>query len=633
MSTEFQRSEGHVHTGAGDQWNLTVNLAEQVRRTRRGAGAWSETAFLNVRARFYSPEGFGDLREDMEVLKILVLKGKSGSGRRFAALELLHKSEYSRGLFYAPAVGDEDEEKLGNLKPEAGDRYLLDLSTMSREAFNLVARDVQPFFKLVLEAGARSVLILPDDCEPDADWQSFVRTVVPPDPVGAYKNHLRSIDIEFDDLDVAGVREHFQHAPMSDMDRLRELVQDARRADPTRDYRAWTTAALDALRDGAKDVAALLKDLSAGQQRALLLSASLFAGGSADGAWHAAKVLLGTLKYPENPDHPLDQSDLQEQLAVFGARIDQNRRLQFKKPLDAAIRAYLWDGYPALRSALAQWMSTLICGSKGPPSDIETVVTRFAEQHLRTRQTASLIGLIAALADAGAGDPAFLLLKQGLEHPEHGREFRVQTREWAKGTLSVGLGEVLIQACSEVIRDTYPDQGLVRLHHLARKPGPIGAMACREIAAQFGNDRLRRLIRALLSRMIDYPHERDPFVFVSVIDPFEITDAEGRPRPLVAEVLFRSHLTQVWRATLHVRPEGWRPCLDRWLSAAGLSHRDALLAILAEAPDDLATRSLLYSAALDWATARGGARQTVDDLLNRINTAQGISFAPRERTD
>ncbi len=638
MSTEFHRLRGAVHTGSGDQLNL-FQIIEQARaETRRGPGAWSETVFENVSARFYAPNGFGEIRKAMEELKIVVLKGNPGSGRRFAALELLRRSASSRGLFYAPAVGA-DDDRLEKLEPELGDRFLIDLSAMSREAFNLVTREIQPFFRSVLDAHARSVLILPDDCEPEADWQKYIQKVNPPDPVKAYWKHLRSIGIEYGEgLDEAGLRAHFRHAPMRDMDRLRERVADARAANPTLDFRAWTSAALDTLRAGGEEVAAILKTLTAGQQRALFLSASLFAGGSADGAWHATKVLLRTLKYPKNPDLPLDQIDLQQQLATFGAGIDQQRRLQFRKPLDAAIRDYLWDGYPALRASLAQWIEALVKGSQVlAPQDVALVVERFGRQHLRTGQIDSIKDLVSDLADGEkdlAMEQAFVLLKLGLSDLDHGRAFRRKIREWVTSSVSVGLGRVLIQACVEVIAETYPEQALVRLHHLARKPGPIGRSACDELAKLLARDGFSRLIRLLLFRMTEYPNARDPHIFVRVIDPFALTDSRNRGRPLAAEAGVHAHLVLAWRATLHQQPESWRPRLDQWLATvADVGRRDVLLTILAEAPDDLATRGLLLSAAVEWAAARGGAWETVDELLNRINAAQGISFVAMERTD
>ncbi|MBS2539436.1 hypothetical protein KGQ20_42500 [Catenulispora sp. NF23] len=637
MSTEFHRLRGAVHTGSGDQLNLFQIMEQAV--TRRGAGAWSESIFEGLGARFYEPDGFGDVREAMEELKILVLKGNPGSGRRFAALALLRKSEYSPGLFYAPPVGTDDADRLDKLKPEPGDRFLIDLSTMSSETFNLVAHEVQPFFNRVLVARARSVLILPGDCEPEPDWQKYVRRLSRPDPGKAYRRHLKSIGIEFEaDLDETGVRDHFRHAPMRDLDHLMQLVVDARTANPMRDYHYWTSAALEALRAGSDDVAALLKELKVGQQRALLLSASLFAGGSADSAWHAARALLDTLKYPKNPDHPLDQADLQEQLASFGAGIDKQRRLQFQKPLDAAIRTYLWDGYPALRAVLAKWIEGLIKADRVlAADDARLVVERFGEQHLRTGQVDPLKTLIAHLGGAEkelASELAFALLTKGLEDPEHGRAFRRLMWEWARDLPSAGLGEVLVQACVEVIAETYPEQALVRLHHLARKPKPIGDSACAALAGLFVQDRFSRLIRRLLSRMAEYPNARDPHIFVRVIDPFALTDSGNRARPLAAESGVHAHLVLAWRATLHKQPESWQPRLDQWLATvADVGRRDVLLTILAEAPDDLATRSLLLSAAVEWAAARGGAWKTVDELLNRINAAQGISFVAMERTD
>ncbi|ACU76352.1 conserved hypothetical protein [Catenulispora acidiphila DSM 44928] len=635
MSAEIHQARGNLHTGSGNQWNLTLHTAKVA--VRRGAGAWSESTFEHVNQCFFEPDGFQEIQAAIEEHKVVILKGIPGSGRRFAALKLLSKSQYSPGLFYAPVVGSGDDESLSGLRIQRGDRVLVDLSTMDEAQFKMVAPEVQPFVETVQTARARSVIILPDACEPEPDWLKIVRPITRPDPVKAYRRHLKSIGVLADAIDGPAVHEHFRHAPMADLTRLMLLVVEARDANPTLDDRAWTRVALEALRAGPKEVAAILKELKAGQQRALLLASSLFAGGSADGAWHAARVLLETLRYPKDPDLPLDRSDLQEQLALFGAGIDQHRHIQFHKPLDAAIRAYMWDGYPALRNTLAEWIKALGKNWKWSLADAERVAARFGEQHLRTRQITSMAKLIADLAGSEADEPirqAFVLLELGLKHPDHGRGFRRQMWEWAKNPPSDGLGEVLIRACVEVIGDTHPDQALVRLHHLARRSGRIGEMACETLAVQLAQDRLLRLIRLLLFRMVEHPNDRDPAIFVHVIDPHLLIDWRGRARPLAAEPAVRTQLALAWRATLAKQPRGWQEQLDSWLiAAANRSGSELLLAILAEAPDDLAARSRLHAAAVAWAAARGGAWSVADALLERVNDAQGFSFVAMEGTD
>lgn len=640
MTTEIQDSRGPLHTGAGNQWNFLFHAATEVRRaTRRGAGAWSEVAFEDVAMQFQPPDGFSKIEDAIEEQGIVVLRGEPGSGRRFAALKLLAKSEYSPGLFYAPVIDSADEESLAQLPLQTGDRVLLDLSTMSVERFTaLVASELPAFFRSVRDIGARSVVILPDGCEPAAEWMKLVRPIARPNPVQAYKNHLVSIGIKpVEGVDKASIYKHFAHAPMRDLDRLRMLVDEAREANPTLDYHEWTRKALEALSAGPEEVAAILKDLRAGHQRALLLSASLFAGLSADRAWHAAMILLDTLCYPKDPDLPLDRADLQEQLALFGASIDQNRRVQFKKPLDEAIRTYLWDGYPALRASLAKWIEVLAKGRGDPDPDSEQVVTRFGHQHLRTGQVDSLKQLIASLAGLKkdtVNQSASILLALGLTDPVHGRYFRLAMNDWARETsLSTGLGAVLIDACARTLVHTYPDQALVRLHNLARHPGPVGEMACEALAQQLDDGRLGRLLVLLLRRMADVPHKRDPYVFCRVVDPDRLTAAYGRYRPLATNHAVRAYLTRAWRDTLTALPEGWQERLHGWLGTTDATRRDLLLTVLAEAPADLTSRSRLHAAATGWAVASGASWDVADDLLKRINAAQGISFVAMERTD
>lgn len=639
MNTEFHQSRGNVHTGSGDQWNLVLQMTKERVAARRGEGAWSETTFEHMSARFQAPEGFPEIRDAIEHDRVVILKGDPGSGRRSAALELLGKSEYGRGLFYAPVVGSDDDDSLDRFPKEAADRILVDLSAMNVDRFtSLVAPDLQPFFERVQAKRARSVVILPDAAVPEPDWLKIVKPIGRPNPVEAYRKHLRTIGVPADDLDEPAIRDYFKHAPMRDLARLTLLVQEARDANPTLDYRAWIRTAWEVLRAGRDEVAAILKELRAGQQRALLLSASLFAGGSADGAWHAAKILLDTLKYPEDTGLPLDQADLQEQLAVFGAGIDRQRHIQFQKPLDAAIRSYIWDGYPALRASLAGWIKALSKHWKWSLVDAERVAERFGEQHLRTRQLSAVLKLIPELAGMNAEVPfqqALALLKLGLDHPEFGWNFRKEMREWAKDrTLSDGLGAVLIEACVQVLAASYPDQALVRLHHLARHGGQIGTMACGALGVQLEEDRLSRMLSLLLKRMADQSDKRDPGVFVSVIDPSALTGSRGNPRPLAAEPVVRAHLVLAWRATLTVRPQGWEQQLDRWLAIVDRRRdRDLLLSILAEAPDSLASRSCLHAATTAWATGWAGDWDVADALLERMNAAQGISFVTMERTE
>jgi hypothetical protein len=595
-------------------------------------------AFEDVAIQFHPPDGFPKIEDALEERGIVVLRGEPGSGRRFAAMKLLAKSEYSPGLFYAPVIDSADEESLSKLLLQTGDRVLLDLSTMNVDRFTaLVASELPAFFRSVRDIGARSVVILPDGCEPAAEWMKLIRPITRPDPVGAYVKHLVSIGIKpVDGVDKRPIYEHFAHAPMRDMDRLRLLVVEARETNPALDHHAWTREALEALRAGPKEVAAILKDLKSGQQRALLLSASLFAGLSADRAWHGAKTLLDTLRYPEDPDLPLERADLQEQLATFGADIDQSRRVRFQKPLDGAIRTYLWDGYPALRASLAKWIEALAKERADPDPDTASVVTRFGEQHLRTGEVDSLkalIGSLAGLKKESANQSALILLELGLTDLVHGRYFRLAMNDWARETsLSTGLGAVLIDACVQILVHTYPDQALVRLHNLARHPGPVGEMACDALARQLDDGRLSRLLVLLLRRMTDVPHKRDPYVFCRVVDPYRLTGAY-RYRALVTNQSVRDYLVRAWRGTLTALPEGWQERLHSWLGINDDSRRELLLTILAEAPADFTSRSRLHGAATGWAAGRGGSWDVADDLLKRINAAQGISFVAMERTD
>ena len=213
------------------------------------------------------------------------------------------------------------------------------------------------------------------------------------------------------------------------------------------------------------------------------------------------------------------------------------------------MRRHFWDNFPDLRDRFREWV--IDCGLQLPLSGEAgwQVVHNFVHECLRLGQAADVI---TAVDRWTRGEPlritlAARALELGLSDVREGMAFRRQCYLWARDhQLVAPLARVVIAACVDVIVLNYPNQALVRLHHLTFHCDPDVARAARVEILRLAAD--RRILRRLLARLTDHKFGRLPVnrrLFLAVA---AAPDRLAEGLPLVDEKVVRQQLVEGWKA-------------------------------------------------------------------------------------
>jgi hypothetical protein len=664
MSAEAQSHlfgpQGPVHSGTGDQFiglTFILNAHQQLVRVGPDLRAVAREHLHWLDPRFVEPDPFGRAQELLADHRSVLLTGAEGSGRRAAAQMLLYRLPGAEVQIRELPDGDPDKPELNSDEIDSGQRLLLDLSTSEETFCAKVLEQLPSYRNAVRDRDAHLVVVLPQGREHylGAEFGSPVVDIVKPKGEEVFRRYLRCDDITRDArLDGDELAEQLRSEPMSRIAELAMLVQLAKDSVPQQEFPHWLGEAHKAWIERSNEVAKKVKDLRSGQLRALLLTTAMFSGAHADAIFASASQLRRIDQHPTDDRPRLEQEGLAEQLAEIGAERDGTGRVRFT-PLayDRAVRTHFWINYPDRRKAFREWVGTALEHRTLSSEDRNAVVIRFAEQALRTDRPDDL--RLLAECWVRRTDPRWpsRLLPQaatavgyGLNDERHARFFRQRLYDWSRDrNLSSDLAQVIIQMCSEVLAPIYPEQALVRLHHLVRRhSGAAGEAAHGALLNLIEGD--RRLYRRLLDRITDgltTPENAaaDLDLFLELTDPDRLTHSPQDRQPLIAEALVRDRLSTGWRAALGGLPS--RDCAHRvrtWLTAAGENeqYRKFLLTVLVEAGDgqnELLSR--LYVIARDWAHAPEGCPQErigITDLVNyMIDSAQGIDFTEPDLPD
>ncbi|MEV7024263.1 hypothetical protein [Kitasatospora sp. NPDC093558] len=412
---------------------------------------------------------------------------------------------------------------------------------------------------------------------------------------------------------------------MQELQRLSELVVRAR-ADGG-DFHAWAGRADEALQDRSHEVAQQVADLTDGRQRALLFTAAMLDEAPAATVFRFADRLLSRLGHPEDERPRLDRTDLTRRLHELPVKV-RGERIHFEGlAYAAAIRTHFWLYYPDLRAAFGDWVADAVTEFAWlGPADRNHFVARYTEHALKADDVRTLTDLVESWATDGKLLPeAELVLALGLMSDARGSAFRAKIYEWAvKPGLSSQLARLLTRTCVEAMAPLYPDQALVRLHHLARREGDHG----RPDSAQTALLELVRQNHALCVRLLNRvcsgmeKHEfADVGIFLVLMDPL--------PGWVQHDVAVRG-----WRGVLDLAPPAvWSPKVRAWLSAARCEPDGGarLMRILIDAADrDVDVLSRFYLLAYDWSAEPDDAslphgREDIAARFRRaIDRAQGV---------
>ncbi|QIY58883.1 hypothetical protein HEP86_35935 [Streptomyces sp. RPA4-5] len=644
--TRVDNSGGSVHAGQGDVYNITYTTSHfnHQQTAGRSPRRIADDQLRLLRQRFVDPEGMGEARRLLAEHSTVILDGPPGSGRTAAARVLLYELHQSTGIFRELLPGDHEEVALTDTGlVGAGDRLLLDLAEADVQRWARTHRDLSALRKAVQEQQAHLVVVMPHDGTLESDLQLYRAKISHPPAQEVFRRHLRLHHVPHE--------EYLQPAPAfadflddrRSMEEIADFADRVRRARtahrPPDDFAGWCEQARDARKTWRQEVAGLVAERREAPQRALLFTTAMLHGAHADVIHHATALLLRTLKTPRDNAHLLEGKDLSERLTEITASAGPDGHVRFDKlGFDTAVRVHFWDHMPDLRPLLSAWTDrTAELADRHLTADRRReLVQRLADQYLRTGKWREL----AALADVwgttttNPARPAAAIhvLSRGLESKQYGGNFRELIYTWCRDKQLAGdLADVLLRVCTDVIAPTYPDQAMVRLHHLARRErGATPALdaLCDLVAT---SSRLRRRMLDRLTRHSSAPGA-DAGLFLRICDPVPLTDPGGSPRALMDENYVQGCVTTGWREVFAQLPQPrWQPYARRWLHTASDAgdRRDLLLDLLVDAADRDGTHlAALYSVAraAEPTTSGGAARgvDTTDRLLQKISAAQGL---------
>ncbi|MFD6364339.1 hypothetical protein ACFWFX_31525 [Streptomyces roseolus] len=634
--------EGHqyVFYGAGTDW-MTRKRVESLRIAREDR--------MRLADRFVPPRGYRIAADHLEKPgSVVLLEGPPGSGRRAAAIMLLHRfgedgsvDEERVRVEELPATAKDEHRTDKPLAPGEGDRFLLDLSGITdEEEYATAQRRLVVHRSKIQEAGAHMVVVLPSVMEHAhaPDFEPHRVKLGRPRGVAVITRYLRMDQMAFRpaDLGNADLQRLCDRSPMRELARLTGLVKDAR--DSGRfgsDFAGWLDQAIHAVTDRAGEVGRQMVAVRTVPERALLLAAAVFEGARADTVYEAWQVLMKKVGHKEEATSEFAQTDFGERLKGLGIERAPDGRLRFERLAYAdAVRTYFWANFPGVRDDLRDWIECA-AGLDGLTTDDQVdVVIRFGERSLAVGRPDHLFGLVVRWADHAArasGDPrAATALELGLRHEEFGGWFRRRMYECVtrSGSLSDGLARVLTTACHQSLGATHPDQAVVRLHHLAVRRGETAHEAREALLDLACRD--RRLYRLLIDRLRDRSHQKPHRANPHLLLLTELLRSDRAPDPPRWSDLFLG-----WKAVFSQPPtELWNPLVSSWLDtvADDRTQEMALDVMVGSTHGRTAALHRLYVIACGWArSARHPFRAAVATLFwQHIDQAQ---YARTESTE
>ncbi|WP_282694132.1 hypothetical protein [Streptomyces sp. CC208A] len=606
-------ARGPVNSGAGAQYVFYGVGADWMIRNGVESLRIAREDRVRLADRFVPPVKYRVAADRLEKPgSVVLLKAPPGSGRRAAAVMLLHglgesgDGDEAGVRFEELPVTDKDE---GPLAPGERDRFLLDLSGIAEEeAYAAAQRRLAVRRSQVQEAGAHMVVVLPWGMEhvQAPDLEPHTVTLERPRGLAVVTRHLRMDRMPFrsSDLRGPGLQRLCDRSPMRELARLAGLVRTAR--DSGRfgvDFAGWLDQAIHAVTDRAYEVGRQVTTVRTAPERALLLATAVFEEAHADPVHEAWHGLMRAVGHTEEATTELARADFGERLAALGIERAPDGRLRFGRLAYAdAVRAYFWANFPGIRDDLKEWIGHA-AGLRGlTTGDRMNVIARFGERSLAIGRPDDLFDLVVRWADDATGKScdrrAVAALELGLRHEEFGGWFRRRMYECARSSpLSDGLVRVLTAASLQSLGATHPHQAVVRLHHLAVRKGEAAGEAREELLGLVGRD--HRLHRLLIDRLLNRTH-RDPYGMAPQLQLLtEMLMSRRTPDPPPWQNLFRG-----WEMVFSQPPtELWNPLVSSWLDAVADdgTRETALDAMVRATHGRTAALRRLYAIACGWA--------------------------------
>lgn len=632
-----------MHSGGGDQYNYHWSIGFEEQLIRRGAARLEIVREHRHRlARcFVRPHGYSRAADRLtEAGAVVILDGRPGAGRRSAATMLLAETSVPGGRIEELPLNREE----GVPEPSPDDSYLLDLSRVSDGDYPAAQQTLILYRSLVEKCGARMVAVSPAGLRwmLDPELAPLAVSIERPRGRAVLSRHLRVWGVRFtyEQLVTDELTHMFATAPMRDLDRLGELVVQAR--DSARygtDFAHWRDEAVAAATNWSQEVAGQLREHQGIRERALLLAAAMTNGAAAHTVLGAAHTLVEVLRYPKDETPGLAREGLGEQLEKLSLVREGDGRVRFARlAYDGAVRRHFWENFPELRQGFRDWVGQCVRLPALDAEDRARILSRFGEQALSAGRPEDLFVLIERWTQESAGGrlraEAAALLELGLSHEQYGWPFRSRVYQWARTSrLPPDLARVLTDVCRHVIAVTHPGQALVRLRHLVLRQdnSAATALAARTAMVKLTRDNrqlYRRELHSLLEVAGPKGHTRLD-VLLALLEPAE----------LIIEPPWRE-FTLGWRAVMVARPPAtWAPIVRRWLTLVARRQASGrvLSALLLAASGDRDLLNQLYVTTCEWSdvrpadvgeqTADEGRSRTADRFCREIDLALGVGAA------
>ncbi|MFE3016241.1 hypothetical protein [Streptomyces sp. NPDC059256] len=611
---------GPVNNGEGPQYNFYGrDAADRMMRRRVESLRIVHEDRMRLADRFTAPVGYRVASDRLEKPgSVVLLDAPPGSGRRAAAIMLLHRlgeeggvDEEGARFEELPALAKPEDTDDSPFAPGEGDRFLLDLSGMvDEESYAKAQGRLAVYRSQVHEAGAHLVVVLASGMEHihAPDLEPHLVTLGRPRGIAVITGYLRMdrMALRPADLENPDLQRLCDRSPMRELARLAGLVRAAR--DSGRfggDFAGWLDQAMHAVTDRAGEVGRQMATVRTAPERTLLLATAVFEEARADAVYEAWHGLMRIVRHKEEATTELAQTDFGERLTALGVERDLDGRLRFERLAYAdAVRTYFWANFPGVRDDLRDWIGQAAGLRSLSIDDRVNVIVRFGEQSLAVGRPDHLFNLATRWASSATGvsrDPrAAAALEIGLNHERFGGWFRERMYKCARsGPLSDGLARVLTSACVQNLGTTHPDQAIVRLHYLAVRKGEAAGEAREALLDLVGRD--RRLYRLLIDRLRDRmrrgPRAAEPHLQLLT----ELLRSDRAPDPPPLPDLFLG-----WRTVFFQPPtELWTPLVCSWLnSVAGDNMPEMALEVMVRATHGgTAALHRLYAIACDWAGA------------------------------
>lgn len=639
---------GPVHTGSGDQhnYNWVIGANEGLVRTGIARLEIVREHRRRLARCFVRPPGYRQAADRLVPPgTVVLLNGPAGAGRRSAATMLLAGASADDGRVEELPLNW--EEDTSDFDASEDGRYLLDLSGVTDADYPATQRTLTRYRARVEQCGARMVAVTPAglDWMLDPDLSPLVVSLERPRGRAVLSRYLRVRGVAFDpeQLVTDDLTHLFTTAPVRELARLGELIVEARNSKRYGlRFEDWRDEAVAAATNWADEVSRSMRQHRSVAERALLLTAAMTSGASAETVLNSTSVLLDVLRHEPDETPRLAQADIGEQLETLSLERAEDGKVRFRRlAYDRAVRRHFWENFPDLRESFRDWVGRCLTEVPDLRTEERTrLVARFAEQALASGRPDDLCVLVEKWTDTAAGGrlraAAAAALELGLSHDVYGSRFRSRVYDWVTAVrISPDLARVLIDVCDQVMAETHPEQAMVRLRHLVLRHAATerDAAAARTALLRLARSRTR-LYRRLLQRLLfrEGSTDQGTDIVLALLEPAELRITPPWPE-----------FTRAWRAVMTAKPAAvWTSLARHWLTALVENRADerALTALLVAAWSDQETLDLLYVTACEWAGqgpagASEGARaprglrfRIAEELCGRIDTVQGVAGVP-----